>query len=304
MRSVTTARGCIACLALCATLSLRSAHAFLSGDPVLDATLETRHDDNLPFAVAPADVESDTALAARAAGGLYFQLSDSIGLTTTVDLRGEHYFEFEGLDHVAAGLSAALRGKLGLGAEAPWWRLSAGFSAVDYDFDPRDGLEYRAGVRAGRRLGERLAVEIGYDFERRRAHAVRDIPFVVTVFGLGGAAFDGDVHAFSFVATYDWSERLALQAGYARRMGDVCATTRIDPEILEYSTAVTPDPVFGFDRYAYRLDVDTDVFTARMSYALSDHLALSASYERRDAHSSGSIAYSSNVGGLALLYRY
>jgi hypothetical protein len=87
---------------------------------------------------------------ARVSGGWYQQLTDRIGLSATADVAGEHHAQFTGLDYAGLGGSLALRGKLGLGLNAPWWRLGGNLMARDYDFDLRDGQDLR--VRHGRSL--------------------------------------------------------------------------------------------------------------------------------------------------------
>ncbi|MGH8596918.1 MAG: hypothetical protein ACREXT_09700 [Gammaproteobacteria bacterium] len=271
---------------------------------ILDGTTGVEFDDNLPRAQLDSDIESDVALDAALSAGQFVQLTDRIGFTLVADLRGAHYAEFDGLDYASAGLTTSLRGKLGLGADAPWVQATAGFAAYDHRFEPRDGLRYRAGLAAGRSIGTRLNLTARYAFERRRSDEVTDIPFLVNFFGIHGDAFDGDNHSLSISGTYTVTQRLALVVGYTRRMGDVTATTRINEEIFEYSDAIAPDPVFGQDKFAYRIDADTDIFNVDLSFALGDHTALNFGYEYRDSNAGEDLTYTNNIARIGLRFRY
>ncbi len=275
-----------------------------TADWIVDAGGDVRYDDNLPLASKDTDIENDVAFNARMSVGRRYQLTDRLGASVTADLSGAHFARFDGLDHAAAGMTTSLYGKFGLGPVSPWWRLAGGVAARDYDYAPRDGMRYFATAAAGRHFGERLDLQISYAFERRRADNHVDIPFLVSNFGIHGDTFDGDNHSYAINAAYTLTEHLVLLSGYARRTGDVCATTRIDFGIFDVSTAIAPDPVFGIDRFAYRLDADTDIFQLGMSYALGDHWAVNLSYEYRDSNGKGGVTYTSDIAQLGLRYRY
>lgn len=287
------------CAALVMLLAARLAHA----DWIFDGKLESEYDDNVPRAISGRDVAGDFSVNAEVAPGTYFQLTDRLGFTLAAPLSGSLFADFDGLNNVSAGLSAALRAKLGLGPEALWIRAAAGASWYDFDHALRDSWRYRAALNAGRWIGTRWQLQIGYAFDRRRATEVEDIPFLVTNFGIPGDAFDGDAHTLSLAATYTITPRLAGVLGYARRMGDVTATTRRDFEVFEYSDAIAADPVFGPDRVAYRVDVDTDVYTAGLSYALGQRGSLNLGYEVQHG-TTHDIAYDNHIVRIGLLYSY
>jgi hypothetical protein len=273
-------------------------------DWFFDAAAGLEYDDNLPRAQRDADIEEDFAFAASVAPGQYFQLTDRVGLSLTANLTGALYDEFTGLNHYSGGLTAALRTKLGLGPEAPWLRIAGSAAWYDFNHEARDGLRTGVSVTAGRRIGSRWDLQAGWSYERRRSDEVIDIPFLVTNFGIHGDAYDTDAHSLSLGSVYALTDRLALVAGYTRRIGEVTATTRISGDIFAASDAISPDPVFGPDRFAYRIEAESNIYSVALSWALGNHASINAGYEYQDTDGRGDLTYKNNVARISLLYSY
>jgi hypothetical protein len=271
-------------------------------EPLAKASVDLNYSDNPALAEAE-EAAGEFILGAQASLGTRVALGNRTMLVVGIDLEGAHHTAFDLLDEVGAGVSLALRGKLGLGLRAPWWQASTGLMAQDYRFDGRDGLRYRAGLSGGFRLTEHLALELGYRFVRRRADQVTDLPEEVADYHLYGNAFDGDGHSLSVFATAELSPRIALRAGYSHRHGDITSTGPDDDEIAEIATAVTTDPVFGAGREAYRLEADSDIFSAAASMAIDDQLAVSITIEHSDSDGGG-YSYANNIAGLGLHFQY
>ena len=285
-------------------LLLPFAAPFANAALFVDGSLDSSYDSNPALAETDADIEGEMSVGARVSGGWYQQLTDRIGLSATADLAGEHHAQFTGLDYVGLGGSIALRGKLGLGLNAPWWRLGGNLMARDYDFDLRDGLHYGASASVGQRIGERLSVEVKYAYDGRRSDKTVDVPIAVQLFGIGGGAFDIDGHTVSVGATYDLTQRFAVSARYSHRWGLICSSTRVDLDVLLESTAVNYDPVFGVDRVAYTGPAETDFYTINFSYALTDHASLNAGYEYRDAVFADEYVYDGHVARFSVRYSF
>ncbi len=270
----------------------------------LDASTQVRFENNPAFAMEADEIDAESVFAGHVAAGQSYQLTNRVALSLAANLEGAHHDQFAGLDNLGAGASAALGGKLGLGLDAPWWQVRGGAMFHDYDFDPRDGMRYFASAAIGRRWGERLSTQIGYQFDATRSSDVVDIPRAVTVFGLYGDAFNLTGNALTVQASYDLSPRWTFQTGYARRYGTVCSSTQPDLELLEYASAVASDPVFGGDRKAYRISAPSNFFNVLLNYALGERAALEVAWEHRDASSGDYLSYSNNVTRLALRYSY
>jgi hypothetical protein len=286
------------------TLAVLLGCAAARGDWFFDAGAQAEYDDNLPRAQADRDIEHDWAMRADVLAGQYFQVADHVGVSVSANAGGEALTEFSGLNHVSAGAAAALRAKLGLGSRAPWLRLGLGATRYDFDHEPRDGWRYNASVATGLRASERWDLQLRYQWERRRSDEIVDIPFLKQNLGIGGEAFDTDAWAFSVAGTYTLSQNVAVVLDYTRRGGDVTATTRRGPAVFQVSDAITPDTVFGFDRFAYRLPADTNVFSGTLSWALGDHVAINFGYAYQDSSADAGFDYQNNIVRLGVLYRY
>lgn len=288
---------CLGLLALLLTAPVRA-------DWIMDASLGFNYDDNVPLAQHRHDREGDGALVATVSPGKYFQLNDRVGLSLTADFTGTRQFDFHALDNFSAGVRAGLHAKLGLGAYAPWLRISAAAAHRSFKSNLRDGWRYTFDVVAGRRISERWTVQFRYAYERRNPDHITDIPALVSTFGIHGDAFRTSSNGLSAGAICLVNNKLALILDYTRRMGEVTSTTHRDPEIFDASDAITADPAFGPDRFAYRIHADANIFSASMNYALGEHAAVEAGYQYQDAWSYEDVKYRNSIVHLQLLYSY
>jgi hypothetical protein len=270
----------------------------------LDAGAGLDYDDNLPRAEDDADIEGGGFAYLNAAPGRFWQFSDRSALTLSGDFSAAKYSEYDGLDSYSWGATAAVRTKFGLGARAPWARVALAAGRHDFDHALRDGWHWSAALAAGMRVGSRWNVQAGWRYESRRSDDVEDIPFLVENFGIGGEAWDVDAHNLSLDAVFEVNERLALVLGYTRRMGETTATTRIGPAVFEASDAIAPDAVFGTDRFAYRVDADTNIFAAGLSWATGDHGSLNAGYEYQDSNADKGFSYANHVAHFSAVFSF
>jgi hypothetical protein len=122
---------------------------------------------------------------------------------------------------------------------------------------------------------------------------------------LSGDAFSLEGRSLFARADYALNDHWAGFAGVALRNGDVTSSTRRDPEIFEYSNAVTRDPAFGSDYIAYRLSgTDTWTFIAGMSLAINDYSSVNLSVTRALTYASGGLEYQSTQVNASVIYNY
>jgi hypothetical protein len=258
------------------------------------------YDNNLSQALSASDIVSDTALKLAVSGGFQFALGerDTVGLTA--DLRASQFRRYYGMNSVALGGTASWGRKFGLGAFVPWTKVSASFAGEQYGESIRNGLRSNVTLRAGQRLSERLELSGGGSFERYRADDVVNV-----VPGLSGDAFSLEGRSLFARADYALDERWAGFAGVAARRGDVTASTRLNREIFEYSSAVTLDPAFGPDYIAYRLSgATTWDFIAGASLALGDYSSVNLAVSRALTYASGGLEYQSTRINASILFNY
>lgn len=288
----------LALLALGAVLAERPGEARAEG--IFSAEGAVLHDNNLPHALSEADIVGDTALSLAASGGYHFAPGDRDAVNLTGDARASRFSRYLGMNSVALGATASWSRKFGLGAFAPWAKLSASVAAERYDEDIRNGLRTGALFQAGERLSESLELSAGAGFERYRADKVTDL-----VPGLSGDAFSLEGRSLFARGDYALNERWAAFASVAFRRGDVTASTRLNPVIFEYSNAVTPDPAFGPDYFAYRLSGTTTWdFIAGASLAISDYSSANLAVTRALTYASGGVEYQSTRINASIILSY
>jgi hypothetical protein len=270
----------------------------------IDAGIHLEHNDNLANAELDLDIVDDSTIQLSMLPGYYLQLDGNTGLTLAAPLDAARQSEFSGLDSLSAGLNVSLRRKFGLGMDVPWIRVSLLTARNDYDDRKRDGWKYVAGIAAGKRISPRWDVQIAYTFDRRRSDEIEDIPALAAGRGIYGNAYDLDTHSVSatgiFTLNYQWS----LAFSYVRRMGEVCSTTFRNSEIFQASDAITPDPVFGPEKFAYRIDADTDIYSIGVNRGIGNHLAADLSYTYRDSTADAGPEYSTGLLQFRLNYTY
>src|SRR5262245_31306134 len=209
------------------------------------------YEDNVNLAEKARDTLSDTALGTSVSAGAVANVVNGSVVSLTGDVAGVGYTRFTGLTNLYLGATAPFRHKFGLGAAAPWVRVSGSGARLEYREDVRDGWRYRLATGSGKRLGERWEVRVEYAYDRRTAeHEVAITPRP-----------PGDV--------------------FGRSSHTISSTTPRNAETFAASTAVTLDPAFGPDAFAYEIGATTHLVTVGLSFALGPQSSLNLGYERQ-----------------------
>lgn len=275
-----------------------------NADWFFDAAADYVYDDNLSRGSKQIDIQDDHLLRALVTAGWYRQITDNLGGTLALNLKGEHYDEFDDLDNISIGISASLIQKFGLGALSPRLRASVRVGHHDFRDRPRDGRHYGFGFDLSKRFGSRWSLSLGYDFDARRSYEVNDVPILVTLFNMGGDSFNTTAHTVSLTGIFEVDNRLSLFGTYRWRDGDVVSSTETDFPVLIVSEATAFDPVFGPTKVAYRVDARTRFYTAGASWALGPHTSIGANYDYIDTNGPGPADYNANIYSINVLYAY
>lgn len=268
-------------------------------EPLAQVQAGVAWDDNVSRAISRADIVGDSALELGASLGLRAAPGDRSTLAVSADLRGTRHRRFRGLDRVSFGAGASLRSKFGLGAYAPWASVSASVAREAVELGLRDGRRAALALVAGRRLSTRFELSGGLLLERFDAADARSaIP------GVSGDAFSTRAHGAFAHADFEASARWLVGAEVSERTGDVVASTRRDRKIFEYSSAVIPDPAFGPDYVAYRLEGRTQTLEAFASYALGERTALNFGVARALTRATGNFNYGSTRSYANIFWSY
>jgi hypothetical protein len=268
-----------------------------------DATAGLAYDDNLSNGLEADDRKGDSAFTATASGGYYEQLGTSTGVGLSLLADTTDYLHYTGLTNVGLGARAQLRQKFGLGADAPWAAISAQAMHRNYHYDYQDGWAYDAAASAGKQLSERWSIRGIVRYDRYDADQLQ----TPVLPGISSAAYN--VWGWNFGASLSvlLTENDALSAAYTWRNGTVTSVDQPDFEVLEYSSAVARDPVFGTSprMVAYRIKAKTDILSLAWSHTLGRHAAVNLAYTYQLSRTGSELGnYDSNLISLSLSYSY
>jgi hypothetical protein len=279
--------------------------AAIKAEWIAHAGVQTLFNDNLSYGQLSRDRKTDQALQLDLAGGQHLQLTDATGLALTANIGTSRYIQYNGLNNVYYGAASTLRHKFGLGNAAPWISLAGSANYHDFEYAPRDGWRYQLSVAMGKRLSERLEIQLKYQYEERIADRFVNNPALlarpVPIFG---DAFSIAAHSVALTGIFNLSDRLTSYVGYARREGDVTSSTHRNRTIFAASDAIAPDKAFGNDFVAYRINAGSNIFSFGLSWAMTCHASLNLGYERQDSRAGHGLEYSNNIGHLNLLYAF
>lgn len=265
-----------------------------------DLGAERMHDDNLSRAQSAADIVGDSA-ARFSLSAARLLLSD--GLSTVAlsgDARAVAYDSIHGLSHVALGGTLSWRRKLGLGLTVPWLEGSLSASREAYRESIRDGNRFEAMLAGGWRFSETFQAVAGGRYDRYDSR--NNAPLVP---GIPGTPFDLQGRSLFARAALDASERLQLSLGFALRSGDVVSSSRRNFAIFRASNAISADPAFGADYFAYRLSgATTRSVSLGASWAIDNRSSINASLAAERTRADQGLNYSGNLVGISYLYRH
>jgi hypothetical protein len=291
------------CRALRASLPAFTILCALAHTARSDWTLATsaavRRDDNVGNAQDHASRIEDSNAAASLSLLKLMPAGAGFSVAAGADLSGQIYDHLSGLNNASLDGALSLKKKWGLGAFAPWVRAGISIGRVAFDDGYRDATLYRASLEAGKRIDERWNLWAKYAFERSRAE-----PVEAEFYGISGDVFSQQGRSFQAGFQYSWSERITLSLATLLRHGDVVSTTQAGAYIFANAKAAAPDPTFGPEAYAYRLDGTT--FGARLAaeYSLTAHSLIGCGFQRLETHAQGGNNYTDSVPELTWNYRF
>jgi hypothetical protein len=257
------------------------------------------YDGNLNNAQFRGDIRGDLALNLGTSQGLFAQINDSDSMTLTGDVKGQAFRRFTGMNNLSLGASLGYRKKIGTGPTAPWLAASVSAARLKFQNEVRDGWQYAAAIRAGRRFDEHWDFSAEYRFEKRTGD---NLPPEVP--GISGAVFDLRGHSLGLNAGYAWNDKTQLSATYSYRRGDVVSTSQPGPGIFSVSSAIAEDPVFGEGMYAYRLRAATQLVSLRLSQAISGSSSINLGLQRQFSYGDGGNNYFKTLVDLNYTYSY
>lgn len=301
-------RQCICCLAV--VLPLAVGPSVCSASVFADLEVQANRDDNVGRAGKSRDVRNDSSVQVAGRVGRAVEVATGTSLAVAVLARAVEFQRFADLSETAAGLSASLRHKFGLGPEAPWMGLMIDGERIDSDSYIRDGARYGVTLRAGKRIGERWSVSAALRQDLREGdeddqHLPPDRPrFPGVVASPRGDVFDFSGTEFELAADYLLDNGVLILGSYRLRDGDVVSSGRPNADIVGAAKAITSDAAFGPGRSAYRLDALTHAAILGLNYPLGETTALELDWEYQQSDADGGIRYDKSLLRLRLLWSY
>jgi hypothetical protein len=268
-------------------------------DWILANSAAVSHDSNVGNAESAASVVADSR--ADATLSLFQQLPFGPGFSVAAGgaASAQIYDHLSGLNNASLEGTLSLKKKWGLGAFAPWSRAVISVGRADYADHYRDATLYSASLEAGKRLDDRWNIWAKYTFELRSA-----APAESDLYGVSSDVFSQRGRTVKVGVQYLLSDRLSITGAALSRRGDVISTTQAAAGIYANSKAVAPDPTFGPEVYAYRLEGDT--FGARLGveYSLTRHSLIGLGFQRLDTHARGGNNYGDSQPELTWNYQF
>ncbi len=257
------------------------------------------YESNISHGQLQRDIKHDTALELSASGGQHIMLGEYNSVSAVGETKAAAYDRYGGLNHLDLGVGFLFKRKAGWGATAPWWGATWTANRLDYRSELRDGWLYTVSLGTGKRFTEKWNLRADYRYDRRTADQGTG-----TVRGLSGAVFNQKNRTAQLDAEYAYDEAVSVSIGYARRTGDIVATTQRNATIFAASTAIAADPVFGTDTFAYKLSATVHILFFGMSKALNRRSSLNFAFERQIAHGTCNNDYYDNIGRVLLAYTF
>jgi hypothetical protein len=286
--------------AITAALLLCVSSAASSGEWLVDADAGAIFDSNLTRAASAPDIRPDWAATVDASVGQFFALSGNDGLTLAVNVRGEAYDRYKGLNLAAIGASARYRHKFGLGREAPLASIVANGLYGDYQSDIRSGARFDLRAELEQRFAESIDAIVGVGYDRRFGP---DGEAVVP--GISGEVFSLTGQSAYLQISYDIDERWLLSVNGAIRRGDVESTSQQGLAVFLASSAIAQDPAFNDPNlFAYRLRGTTSTLGANSSFAFNDRASLNIQYAYAITDSPQNLKYRNYVTGLVYAHHF
>jgi hypothetical protein len=257
------------------------------------------HDDNVGNAQNQKDMIADASAAATASLLELVPFGEGYSLAAGGDLSGQLYDRLIGLRNASIDGLLSVKKKWGLGAFAPWVRAGISIGRSNYEDGYRNATIYRASLELGKRLDERWNIWAKYAFERRVA-----TPAEVEILGISSDVFSQDGRSFNAGVQYSLGERTSLSLGSILRRGDVVSTTQAPAYYFTGFKAIAPDPTFGPDAYAYRLNGTTYGVRLGLEYSLTAHNLIGCGFQRLETHAEGGNRYTDSMPELTWNYRF
>lgn len=215
-------------------------------------------------------------------------------------LSKDSYQRLEGLDRLEIAGNIDLKKKWGLGPYAPVFGANLSYGLQQYAQNDKDrrvqGLELRASKRLIDALNvtARIAAEIHHGNHNESVEENHS-----------GAVYEGRNRSWQVAFDYTILNDKLITLSYGIRRGDLVVTTISDSAaIYDVAKAIHPDPSFGLDRDAYRLDGEVKTLGLGFTVPISTQWTLQLDGQQHDSKVSNGVTYSRRTYSLSARYQF
>ncbi len=268
----------------------------------LTATATVSTVNNLSRASHPPSRQDATTWEVNLASRHARQLAPSLLLIATADVASLVVPDFDQTNHHRLSGRLALQQKFGLGPQATVLELSAATGYKHARLRPDRGWSSEVGVQLAKRVLPNLRLAANAKWLE---HAARNAVF--------------DLHQSSYTLDLRWDidERWTFSASGGRLEGDIVANASwpvwgtmlaggFGPAIFDYYTSRpwTTTHLYGSGWVSYNVGADVDLWSASVSYALSDHTSLELRKSAAYVVNRVGVTYPTDAWSLGLAHRF
>ena len=262
-----------------------------AASPTVDVRAAFTHDNNLNNAEADNQQQQDTIGQLDAILGYRKQLNEMSGVIAKAGIETDVHANVTDINALTLMASLALLVQPIRGFGAPWFALNGDFRWRRHkDSDIRDGTLVNVGLTAGKRLTDRISMQIGFEFLDRNADEGR-------VFELGQ-------RIFSAVADYRISNRSTAYFNYQYIDGGLVTTALPWMKFRGVTRAFAMDPAFGPGFVAWRLDGHVQSFRLGAKYRLAENTGLDGGVNYSSARADNDNKWHNWRIGASLVHRF
>ncbi len=253
-------------------------------DKILDAKVLTTVEDNINLAFFESEERDEITFVPSLSLGRNYQLGNSLRIRATADLEGKIHNKFHGLNSAYVGATLGLTYKMGLGLYKPWIRAHGSGGYMQVNDSLRDSGLGEAGLTIGKRISERVDLEVAYLYDFREGRGKTS-----AVPGLSGSVFDQNGHTFSILSNFLVTNNILISLGYSIRHGDIASTCNgsIVPLVVDKIRAITFDTSYNKPLCTYKIRSTIQEVSLGMTYAISGHSSLHCNYRYTDGQATG-----------------
>ncbi|WMW80137.1 hypothetical protein RF679_16010 [Undibacterium cyanobacteriorum] len=225
---------------------------------------------------------------------------DPITVILNGKLASTSYNRFTGLSHRDLGGTIEVKKKWGLGPYAPVFSGQLGYERQLFEQADRTQDIQHAELRLSKRVIENLNLNATWRLTQHHAADNRSVEE-----DYSGAVYDGRYHTWSVSADYSIFGDHLLGLQYSQRKGDLVVTTVSDSAaIYSVAKAIRPDPAFGADRDAYRLDGEIKSWGFSYTIPLNRQWDLQFENQKHDSRVSNGVTYAKRVYSVSAHFKF